>query len=125
MNTQKMVDRLYCNRIYLGDNKWLVFERHEKQSYHENDTITVNLVDKDLNSEMLLGIHKDGKWDSPIGYNSNMLWSYIKLYNNSVKMIMRDLQLPVDQVVRNNVYWSCFVRRLRLKAYKAIRKVTR
>jgi hypothetical protein len=125
MNTQKTLSKLYCNRIYLGNNKWLVFERQQRESYYENDIINVRAVDKDVDSSMLLGTYKDGKWTSPLSYNLNLMWYYFKLYKTIVKIIMKDLQTPVDEGTKYNVYWDCFVRRLRLKAYKIIRKITR
>lgn len=117
------IEKFFTGRIFLGEDKWLIFSRFAPYDNYDADTIEIKLVDKQLQTVTTLGTFLRGRWNSPNHRNANELWKILKQHSRAAYRIINKLSTPMSEFKPFIIEWNCFKRKFLLQSFKIKRKL--
>lgn len=121
---KKSLNRYMHDKIYLGDDTWLLFDRVRNYNTDGDSAVVIKYLDNLTQTQSVLGTLYHSKWIFPENGNSNLLWKYIKQHSVHTKRIIKNLNYPLQDFRPLLIEWQCFKRRFKIEAIKIKRKLT-
>jgi hypothetical protein len=120
---KKPLSRYMHDRIYLGDDTWLLFDRVRNYNTDDDNAVVIKYIDNLTQTQSILGTLYHNKWIFPENGNGNLLWKYIKQHSKHTKRILKNLKEPLEDFRPFLAEWQCFKRRFKIETVRIKRKL--